>query len=1265
MRFILKSCILNAHATLLIAGVFLLSSPFAFAQNQTHLWDPKAPPAPIEIPTSYTGISVGVSPRTASPHLDCVNITQQQQWNEAINALNRIPNESPVVCNVESLDARYRRANLIAVNEKEKEALASYVFMNYLYGTPQGRPIDTNTTATMRDQVCKLMTETTREAAEHAKATHQSGSDQLDPTAISHQNNCSNPEIAKKVDASIALAQNRLKKIGYKKDMHGNLDLLNHAVQDLANACAPIRARAEQRTKEWESQRDSKNTGMINRGSAGKDSYEDWMEKEKDNHRALSHDSKDQQDLAKANTALKSIFGSYYGRLITANPTLMRRIGLSTDVPLNSAEMCVRFSKGTITEAHLAEAMETNNDKIDPKNFSFVDAVRNQLSTFAGEKIPALAPFNEPENLREKVAYEFLMAHDSSAIQNAIRKDPELKGAICQALQKQAFWESPKIKAMIESGKMVGTAFAMVGGIALAPFTAGSSVAGALILVSTLAINETTYHANDHAMRTDQTKNEALTGKQVRTLSSESTDEMINNAGGVQQSLQTTQELTQSREKLAEEQKTNRAAVVASMGAGMALGKVMSVTSEMIGAETRAGVALSRGMEVQVVKGLNVGASDLVDQVIYHQMTGEWNTTGFVLGKVHAVANAKFIDIKNQAAATALLRKKFTSLNDGDTPSTQQKLALAQDIQDQMKASGAKNIPDKLTILGQINQALVDATPEKVNAWMQEVKSGPNSTPEGKAAFSKLEAVLKEKFPNDPDKVAQLLTDAYVAHSTGKSGVGTPGTPGYQAMDSDKQFALGTFAKQLRAAGIPETEILGNGKEQKGLVRQLAEAHVLGNKEENQRIPALSTNSREPVLIHHDDGSMTVEAPPKNFTKIDPSLVKTQKITLHDDGSHAGEVVLPDPNTPIGRYASALEKKGIKVILSDDAIANSGEGTGGYAVEQGEWTEDGVNHSGPMIVLKSKQIDLTNGVQGHETYHATTNLNQTTRSTQSQFDGELTAKAGGRGMPTAELPKDAVITLANGKVVKGPELEAMLKNLYGDFSDQEVHTYSKDFTSMIFKNSNKQTMQQIEAATRTLPKELSRQEKLQQIKLNTSDVIDENQFNKRSITTQYMIDTRLNGLKEIQNQLPNLKLNIQNETPSIAKLSFNVETSSSGTTSIVLSNKDFSYSLLNIPKSLSKSLIALEAEKSTAGYSQKMELMQKEMELMGPYLQTTLTERIDFTQTLSQQVKTSTQNGSNLLKEKTMNAQQYLDFKNNMSKIGTLVSEPNINQNTN
>ena len=178
-------------------------------------------------------------------------------------------------------------------------------------------------------------------------------------------------------------------------------------------------------------------------------------------------------------------------------------------------------------------------------------------------------------------------------------------------------------------------------------------------------------------------------------------------------------------------------------------------------------------------------------------------------------------------------------------------------------------------------------------------------------------------------------------------------------------------------------------------------------------------------------------------------------------------------------------------------------------------------------------------------------------------------------------------------------------------------------------------------------------------------MIDENQFNKRSITTQYMIDTRLNGLKEIQNQLPNLKLNIQNETPSIAKLSFNVETSSSGTTSIVLSNKDFSYSLLNIPKSLSKSLIALEAEKSTAGYSQKMELMQKEMELMGPYLQTTLTERIDFTQTLSQQVKTSTQNGSNLLKEKTMTAQQYLDFKNNMSKIGTLVSEPNINQNTN
>ncbi len=770
--------------------------------------------------------------KTVVPSQACVADFKSKKFDNAIKALNKISKGAHVACAPqpdESEDAKLTRVSKIVALEKEKEALTSYIFMSYLYGKLHNQPLDAGATPAITDEACKLMRNTTSDEVDIIRATHAKGSDQLDKTGIAMKSNCQgNPEVTKRIKEATQLAQAQLKNIGYTSKTQGDLHHFNTAVAHLHQACSSIHAREVSRQADLKRINDRM---MKENGSdPSRGAYDDWHRME---GMAKEDDAK---DFPQAEEALQEVFGSYYGRLVTASPELMKKIGLNPEIPLSSPQIC--RSIGSLPESNgissaefispndISAAMGDQNAKKNEERPSFVDAVRSQLSEIAGERIPELAPFNKPEKLREKVAYEFLLSHKSSALQEAIRNDPSLVGPICNALSKQSFWENDGVKQAIKVGKMVGTAFAMVGGIALAPFTAGSSIAGALLLVSTLAVNEAIYYAGDHEMRTQQAAGKNQVATQVRSISSANTDELIQNAGGIQAGQKSVKDLESERDKAASDQWKNRIAVVASFAGGAVLSRAMSSAAEALGVESAIGRGLAKGLQVEV-QGVKMGVADVADQLINYGVTGQFNAEGFVLGKFGHHVNEKVISMKT---ISALMREeKFVGFKEGDTPTREQKIKLAQDLRKSMKEKGVpeKDLPSNAALLGKIDQVLLDATPEKVNGWLSEVR---NSGDQKKIdALSALEQALKDtKPPLSNEKISELLTNAYVAHMSGKSAVGVPNTPGYVPADKTKMQALALFAIQLDAAGIPP-EVLGKGgKGKPGLVKKLADANLLG-----------------------------------------------------------------------------------------------------------------------------------------------------------------------------------------------------------------------------------------------------------------------------------------------------------------------------------------------------------------------------------------------------------------------------------------------------
>jgi hypothetical protein len=171
-----------------------------------------------------------------------------EKFNDAIKTLNKInSNQAGKTCtkpepeNASDVELR-KKLILTAVKGREKDTLASYAMMSYLYGSHQGRNLDdAHFTSTLRQELCQMTLDAGRDQVQQIRRENpkDKNAQKLIGIIDSKYSCVSNPEVSKRIDQAIQVAHKNLKANKYTPKIKGDLAALNTTATKLQEACKP------------------------------------------------------------------------------------------------------------------------------------------------------------------------------------------------------------------------------------------------------------------------------------------------------------------------------------------------------------------------------------------------------------------------------------------------------------------------------------------------------------------------------------------------------------------------------------------------------------------------------------------------------------------------------------------------------------------------------------------------------------------------------------------------------------------------------------------------------------------------------------------------------------------------------------------------------------------------------------------------------------------------------------------------------------------
>jgi hypothetical protein len=253
----------------------------------------------------------------------------------------------------------------------------------------------------------------------------------------------------------------------------------------------------------------------------------------------------------------------------------------------------------------------------------------------------------------------------------------------------------------------------------------------------------------------------------------------------------------------------------------------------------------------------------------------------------------------------------------------------------------------------------------------------------------------------------------------------------------------------------------------------------------------LPAHADQPCSDFFKDLLPLVVAKPKPYLTFQITDKNTVKDLLTDHLDQSFEVlrVFPDSQTRFGRFVANMNRKGTAVFF-DHRLSGP---TAGYSLFSGNLNS---GFQGPVIGLNPHLVASTLLQQTlmHEGFH---NMGVLWRKEGRNFlyNSELTAKEGARlieGMPYLKF-----------------------------VSSEEVHTFIKNFIHDSLKAHHRETLQSIENQLKLLPSGMSREQKLQHIKISFDSVIDSQSYEHMGLQSFFMVQQHHSLMKDLEKQLIN------------------------------------------------------------------------------------------------------------------------------------------------
>lgn len=229
--------------------------------------------------------------------------------------------------------------------------------------------------------------------------------------------------------------------------------------------------------------------------------------------------------------------------------------------------------------------------------------------------------------------------------------------------------------------------------------------------------------------------------------------------------------------------------------------------------------------------------------------------------------------------------------------------------------------------------------------------------------------------------------------------------------------------------------------------------------------------------------------------------------------------VVPDPHTPLGRYALAMKKRKTQVFLGDDSTMLQGvngqfKSESTFSAIDPQSMKFGQPTIGRSVTLNRNSLNTKefHVTSMHEAFH---DQSERIRASgyESRFNSYLTAVDTDQG----------------------------LLKPYRIYSEQlhtdEVHTYTKEFIHHTMNAHNRETVREIEAQLKRMPDHLRRDQKLRNVKIAYDSVIDhqghlESYVNLHQITTSHQknIEHVRGELIQYLNGQPGSKLKLSRDS---------------------------------------------------------------------------------------------------------------------------------------
>lgn len=216
--------------------------------------------------------------------------------------------------------------------------------------------------------------------------------------------------------------------------------------------------------------------------------------------------------------------------------------------------------------------------------------------------------------------------------------------------------------------------------------------------------------------------------------------------------------------------------------------------------------------------------------------------------------------------------------------------------------------------------------------------------------------------------------------------------------------------------------------------------------------------------------------PRKPVLKVEKEKIKLDPVPVNMgqfDGDGTGYRVIPDRESAIGRYALALSKRNVSVILSENAFAATAR-----SIVAPSYGRDRKVRVDQLIVLKPSAV--TTSIIGHEGFHAL-NASKTLDDQRTSFNGVLSLNHFREYIQPKWKNKNYI--REGGAVMSGDVISERFRSSYESIDEEEVHTFVKQLVQRSFINHHRQTLELIKKVS---PKDIQNKE---EVRLKTEDVI--------------------------------------------------------------------------------------------------------------------------------------------------------------------------------